>query len=103
MDSRGRLSYIMISQRSQVGPIEVRKAFGLQGRTRVCAQPKRGHMGPPRQKTNYLYDRSLVLMVNAGSDPGTRARTGKMPVSMGFRSRLPFFPGIKEKYLATCL
>jgi hypothetical protein len=35
-------------------------AHELQGRTRVCAQPEGGHMGPPLQKINYLYDRSLV-------------------------------------------
>jgi hypothetical protein len=39
-----------IAPNIELRPLGVRKSHGLQGRTRVWAQPESGHMGPPPQK-----------------------------------------------------
>jgi hypothetical protein len=50
------------------------------GAHRVCVQPEGGHMGPPLQKINYLYDRKLGIRLQCS--PGSRGLTALLKSSL---------------------
>jgi hypothetical protein len=55
----------------------------------VCAQPEGGHIGPPLQKINYLYDRNLVSEALEGEEVWVKAVHGRTMILAPVNSSQP--------------